>query len=52
VHVHSQTTTSAVPWLAFALVAGGGALSGAMFALSLVVARRRRAMRPRAAELR
>lgn len=52
VHVHSQTTTSTVPWLAFALVAGGGALAGAMLALSLLVARRRRAMRPRAAELR
>lgn len=50
-HVHT-TTVHAVPWLVIALAASGGALSGAMLALVVVAARRRRAMHPRAVELR
>jgi hypothetical protein len=42
----------AVPWLAIALAAAGGALAGGMLTLLLAVARRRQAMRPRASELR
>lgn len=46
------TTTAPVPWLVLALAIGGGALSGAMLALIVLTARRRRTMRPRALDLR
>jgi hypothetical protein len=51
VYVYS-TTVHEMPWLAIALAVGGGAVSGAMLMLWLVATRRRRAMRPRAVELR
>ena len=47
-----STTTERVPWLALALATAGGVLAGLGFALTLISMRRRRAMRPRAADLR
>jgi hypothetical protein len=41
-----------LPWLVLALAGGGGALGGAGIVVLALASRRRRAMRPRAAELR
>lgn len=51
VYVYS-TTRHEIPWLAIAFAAGGGVICGATWMLLLVATRRRRAMRPRAVELR
>lgn len=51
VYVYSTTTTT-IPWLVLALAIGGGAMSGALFAVLVIATRRRRMMRPRAVDLR
>lgn len=51
VYVYS-TTTHDVPWLALAVAAGAGALGGSLMTLLVLGIRRRRDMRPRAADLR
>lgn len=50
--VFVYTTTHEVPWLALAVAAGAGALGGSLMTLLVLGVRRRRDMRPRAADLR
>lgn len=57
-HVYCSTTieqplpvVTADTWLVLALAAGGGVLAGGGIALTALALRRRRAMRPRAADL-
>jgi hypothetical protein len=45
------TTTHEIAWLAVALAAGGGFITGSAMMLALVTIRRRRAMRPRAMDI-